>query len=63
MKHEPPKGRPDRTRSSSASSQSRSLSADSLTPAQQEFARLLGRLLAELWERERYRSTPPRASD
>lgn len=32
---------------------------DPLTPAQREFARLLGRLLADLWERERRAAAPP----
>ena len=28
--------------------------ADALTPSQREFARVLGRLLADIWERERF---------
>jgi hypothetical protein len=32
-----------------------------LTPAQRDFARLLGGLLAELWEREHGRPDPPPA--
>jgi hypothetical protein len=55
MKHQVPKLPPD---PESIRSLPLTSCFQGLTPAQLEFARLLGRLLAEKWDREREQATP-----